>query len=384
MEILFVQFANSMFNYSKENVYYYDEFYKRNKKLGYIRSEYTFEIPKWIAEVDFCLGRDKFETSLLWCEHSVEEIINCVKIHNPDYVLFSLMDCNAEYILDAINRCKNTKFIVGTYNDNFVERLNVQDSVTVAGTVEETIKFLGAEYSYGTDYKLFKNYSTVPRLTMSQGCTNNCKFCTISNKVTPIEERYILQQVDSFKGLNFELVYIDDKTFGQCTNYILLGTIYNEIRSYNPKFKGFIIQTTFYELYKKYDEFVKLHVSVAELGLESYNDPILKKYNKPASELNISECLAKCRARNKIKLIANVIVGFPEETEESYNRTQEFLDKNKDILIGINPAIYTDYDSEERTGELSFTESPNKVLNEKAWITFNNFYNWDNATYIKV
>lgn len=244
-------------------------------------------------------------------------------------------------------------------------------------STKDEADIFNVSYSYGTDYSLFKNAKVIPRLTLSEGCLNNCKFCEIPHKIViPVEWNCIEQQVLSFKELNFKLIYIDDKTFGQCDNYKCLDKLFKIIKNYNEEFSGFIVQTTTKEFLNKYKEFEKLHVKVVEIGMETYNDTILKLYNKPSSEKLLNDCVEVAKYSN-LKIILNLIVGFPEETEESYIRTYKFLYENKNYIFGINPAIYTDYSSSKLSnGELYFSKNKNYKLNTKWWKIFNNFFKW--------
>jgi len=174
----------------------------------------------------------------------------------------------------------------------------------------------------------------------------------------------------SFSDLDYRLVYIDDKTFGQSPNYRIL----KELSKYSHRkdFNGFIVQTTTGLVAKKAKEFREINVKVAEIGLETYNDSILRKYRKPSSEKFIRESVDAAN-KNDLMLIANIIIGLPGETEETYTRTYDFimplLENGK--LIGINPAIYTDYNNDENLGEIDFLKDEQYELNKTWWNKFN-------------
>ena len=96
------------------------------------------------------------------------------------------------------------------------------------------------------------------------------------------------------------------------------------------------------------------------------------KYRKPSSEKLICESVSAAY-ENDLMLIANVIIGLPGETQETYAKTYDFimplLESGK--LIGINPAIYTDYNNEENLGEIDFTKDEQYELNTLWWNKFN-------------
>lgn len=368
MEILFVQFANSVYKRHSSCDAYWDAFYNRWEEIGYYKGDKSFEIPKWIAELDyFTKGIDK---ELFWCLYSSSEVIEKIHKSSYDYVLFSLMNANQDFIRNIVCNCPEQKFIIGGYNEEYLNQLrNDFKNVIICDTTEDVGRTLNREYFFGTDYSFFNGEKTIPRLTMSYGCLNRCKFCIVPHgKITSVDEGLIRQQINSFQGLDYKLIYIDDKTFGQAGNYRSI----KELHPVTSSFNGFIVQTTSGMLIKKAEEFKSIGVYVAEYGLESYNDPILKKYRKPSSERFSDEAVKVCKDID-LKLIANVIIGLPEETEETYQHTFDYVMENLSDgkLIGINPAIYTDYDNNENLGEIDFMQDDKIDLHRKWWDKFN-------------
>ena len=236
--------------------------------------------------------------------------------------------------------------------------------------MKETAQMMGIPYSFGTDYSLFEEWTVLPRLTLSYGCMNNCKFCIVPHEMSTVPKNVIEQQVDSFQDLYFRLIYIDDKTFGQAENYRIIGELGERIRRYNPQFNGFVIQTTTGLLSKRAIEFRNLGVVVAEVGAETFNDRILRAYRKPSSEKMILKSIEAAK-KAEIMIIPNLIVGFPEETESSYRRTYGFLEDYAPKLFGINFAMYTDYSSQECIGEVDFAPSAKINLHRKYWKILN-------------
>lgn len=370
-KILFIQCANSMFKRHDSCDYYWDAFYNCWEHIGYYMGKHVFEIPKWVAEIAYFLTEDDKE--LFYCEYDVYEAINKIIGGNYDYVMMSLMNANQFIIRNIVSRCDKLKFIIGGYNDAFMADMADEfDNVEICSDTIEVANRLDVEYRFGTDYSLFEGERVIPRLTMSYGCLNNCKFCIVPHgSITPVDNSVIEQQLRSFEPIDYRLIYIDDKTYGQCANYAYT----KEMAKLTGKkdFNGFIVQTTTGILYQKAKEFVDVGVRVAEIGLETYNDQILRKYRKPSSEAMTIKAVDACYNCG-LYLIANVIIGLPEETEETYQRTYDYvmplIESGK--LIGINPAIYTDYDNEQNLGEIDFLDDGKTDLHRKWWDKFNN------------
>lgn len=368
MDFLYVQFANSMFLRHSKNDDYWDVFYGINQDFGYYRGKYVFEIPKWIAEINFLFNNKG--NKVFWCINDIKEVIDYVNKNKFDVVLFSVMDCNTNFVKQIIEKLPNQKFFIGGYNNEIYEIGKKFKNVKVFDTIEEIANYCNINYKMGTDYSLFKGESVIPRLTMSHGCLNNCKFCIVPHHLKLVEEESIFQQIKSFDDLQYKLIYIDDKTFGQASNFILLKDLFTYTKKRNKDFNGFIIQTTCYEFLKKYQFFCESGVKVVEIGLETFNDFILKKYRKSSNEKLILESI-KCARKVGLKLIFNIIIGFPEETEETYNKTIDFLKENRENIFGINLSIYTNYESKNSMGEIEFEKTEKLKLHEKYWDKIN-------------
>lgn len=370
-KILFCQFHNFLINgKNNESIAdkYYSGIYTLKEKDGYYKNDAFFELPLWINEVNGSLSNSAFNRDLLIIDN-LKFALYKINRYNPDYILFSVLDVNKNYILDIIKNYRgNGKIILGGYIDfkDFKDFKNV----FIFNDVKSFITSLGINYKYDLNYKLFKNYKTIPRLTLSKGCLNKCKFCTVEKNLVTMDKKNIIRQIKAFKELDFKLVYLNDKTFGQAKNYYLLPMIYKHIKKYNSEFKGFIIQTTASQvLNKSFTDFLKnAFIFACELGVESYNDNILKALNKPHNTLAINKATDILK-NNKIKVIYNLIIGLLPETKITYNNTLNFIAKRfKDIyLLNVyNLALYsnselaksivkiTDNDKNERSLDKSF------------------------------
>jgi hypothetical protein len=335
-QVLFCQFSNVLLNQDKSKIdsKFYEKFYKQNQNLGFYKNQDFFEVPLWISEINGSLKNSNFVSSLHIIK-DMEETINFIKSNNFDLVLFSALDVNKQYIKNIVESNLDQNFVLGGYIDFSYFKNN--QNIKIFKTVKSFIKSLKIDYVYDLDYSLFKNYKTVPRLTLSLGCSHHCKFCTIPNKIESISLKNIVKQYQSFKNLDFKLVYLNDKTFGQNSNYKLLKLIYNHIKKFNPGFQGFIVQTTANLLTKK--RFVKnlenLKVKYVEFGFETYNNKILKKFRKPQTEKIINKAMHNLK-KSKLSIIPNLIIGLIGEDKTSYKKTLTFLKQNQKDIFSLN------------------------------------------------
>jgi hypothetical protein len=345
--ILFCQFHNNLINGNYEKSIadcYYTGIYKHKEIDGYYKSDCFFELPLWIAEIKGSI-EDNYISKLLIID-DIQKAINEISIVNPDYICFSVLDVNKAFIHEIIKACPDRLFILGGYI-NF-EGFKAYNNVKIFDSIKAFIEFLGLPYIYNLDYSLFKGYKTIPRLTLSKGCTNRCKLCIVEKQITEINKRDIIKQIKAFKDLRFKLVYLNDKTLGQCDNYKLLPLIYKRIKAYNPDFKGFIIQTTCNMILKQafIDVIKHSHIFACELGIETYNNDLLKDLKKPQNIRIIDKAMNQL-IKLDVKIIPNIIIGLIGENKKTYDNTLNFIKHYQDniYLLNIyNLALYLNSD----------------------------------------
>lgn len=297
-------------------------------KPGYSIPGDFWELPTWIG-----LMANSLPDSDVYVIRDMDEAIKFFNEAQYDTIAFSSLDVSKEFIKQIATGYQGD-IAVGGYAPK--EEFGGIPNITWYDDMESMVREKGGEFKEGVDYRHFKGTKTQPRLCLSKGCLHKCAFCSIPKGITESTDAVIDSQLEAMKGLDFELVYLDDKTFGQAENYKKLPDIYKRLKKAHKGFKGFIIQTTASRFNQFTDEYLKdSGIKYVELGVESYNNSILKKLHKPATEKVIDKAVEKLR-QNKINFIPNIIVGLPDETAETYQRTLGFLNKNKDVISHIN------------------------------------------------
>ena len=366
---LMVQFSNDVIKGAEGDVAtgkLYDEYSNNlySQRAGYDRPEDFWEIPQWQAAVAHNLPRADHYTV-----RNMEEASSFLRQAGYKNVLFSALDVNAPLVHQLAGDYEGAVAVGGYTN---MKQFADLPNVTVHPSIESFVKSEGANYSEGFDYRHFSGTKTVPRLTMSDGCRHSCAFCTVPKTITETSPDAILQQADAFaKDLPSKLVYINDKTFGQAKNHTMLPEVFDRIKAKNPNFEGFVIQTTAAQMKQFTPEFLKdAGVKYVELGIESYNDPILKAVKKPATEKVINEAADKLRKAG-VTLIPNIMIGLPGETAESYARTMNFLNENQDIISHVNITNTSVYDNTALANELKEVTAKDRsqAVLQKSWMT---------------
>jgi len=347
-KILFCQFSTNLINkdFSKKEIsnIYYSSIWKNRKKDGYFKGKHFWEIPLWIAEISGLLKKENFKKDLFIIQ-DLKKAINYLNKSKADFILFSCLEVNKAFIMEIIKAYKGKgKIILGGYTD--LTPFKKFNNVFTFESLKDFATFLNIPYAYDLDFSLFKNYKIIPRLNLSSGCLNHCKFCSIEKNIKEKSKREIIKQVRAFKDLKFKLIYLNDKTFFQAKNHYLLKSIYRKIKKYNPDFKGFIIQTTATAILKHSDKLKDLKIYACEIGIESFNNEILKDLNKPINEKIVITAIEKLKAL-EVKIIPNFIIGFIQENKKTYLKTLSFIKtylKDFFILNIYNLAIYQNTD----------------------------------------
>jgi hypothetical protein len=141
-------------------------------------------------------------------------------------------------------------------------------------------------------------------------------------------------QAHALNGLDFQLAFLDDKSFGEARNWKEIGLVRNWIHEYNPGFEGFIIQTP--PSLARRPEFLRtcqdLGVRYVEFGVEVVNDQLLSYLRKPFRIRHLVEACELIRSLG-MYVIPNLIIGVPGD---DYQGTRAWLRDNVDIVPVVN------------------------------------------------
>ena len=371
MKFCFLQISNNLINPPQGSVAeeFYDALWQEKHKDGYWRPEHFWELPQWVAEICYTLPDD------VWRAFRVVEEQDENFVPDPDGVYcFSVLDVNINIVKYIIENNQQANFVLGGYIDfdknGFAEYANV----SCFESIKDFAVYYDFPYQYGMDYSLFAGTKCIPRLTLSTGCRHKCSFCIVPDEVQENTRHDIMQQVESFRALKFKLAYINDKTFGQAGNHWYLKVIYHRIKRYNPAFEGFIVQTTAIMAASKDIYFwEKHHIKVVEIGVETYNDELLSRYRKPSREFRIEQAVNKLYVAD-VKIILNLILGLPGETDITYAKTysriktwQERFRQPYSLNI-YTLAIYGDSEiGKEIIGDTSDTDKDELATDRTFW-----------------
>jgi hypothetical protein len=368
-DILFIQPSTWFVTPENDLLEYYTKVYSALSDEGFhIPSRHYMEIPLWVAvlagklsnhNLNFMVAVDMATVLAkvrMWRDNDLSP--------SNKYILMSALDVNKHIIYRLAKLFKDIVFLVGGYVDptyfSPLENVLWMDSIAEVGQV------MSIDLDAPPDYSFFEGQKTIPRLTLSTGCLHRCKFCTVEQTLEILDAENISKQVESFMGLEFSLVYLNDKTFGQAKNWRLLRAAWSAIKDYNPYFQGFVVQTTV-PMARKYAKtwYEDYHVKAIEVGIEIPDDEFLTNMNKPYRlkqllELEIPEGLL---------FIPNLIFGYPQD---DYVATEKWYYSNQKDIAFVNPYVLSLYNN-AKGGEFiesdGLDEDSNENVVERSWLS---------------
>ncbi|MFD0711342.1 30S ribosomal protein S12 methylthiotransferase RimO [Paenibacillus sp. GCM10027626] len=216
---------------------------------------------------------------------------------------------------------------------------------------------------------------TTPRYTahvkIAEGCDNACTFCSIPIMRGKFRSRSIESIVDEVRTLSAQGVREISLIAQDSTNYgtdlydkFMLPELLNRV----SEVEG-IVWVRLHYAYPGFftDELIETIATnpkvckYVDMPLQHSEDSILKRMRRPGRQRDARELIAKIRARiPDVALRTSIIVGFPGETEEDFERLCEFVREMKFDRLGV----FT-YSSEEDTPAVRL---PNHISDEvKEW-----------------
>ncbi len=192
--------------------------------------------------------------------------------------------------------------------------------------------FINKDYRYPFVRK--RRFATV----MTEfGCPYRCTFCIMSTlgwKIRPVDN--VLAELDSVHGLGIRELFFLDQTFALQKPRALELLHAMQTRKYGFGWLCFsrpdiLDDEVLFEMKK-----AGCHTLI--LGLESGDDAILAATKKDYTRAEVLAGFQRC-ASHGLRTVATVIIGLPEETEASFQRTMDFLKTVPVDFVSFNVAV---------------------------------------------
>ena len=204
------------------------------------------------------------------------------------------------------------------------------------------------------DYNRLENYidrvittgNKTTYLRIAEGCSNRCTYCAIPYIRGPLRSRKIedvLEEVKQLaqKGYEELIIIAQDTTKYGIDIYgkTRLAELLSEISKIDGiKWIRFLysypetITDELIEVVKENDKICKYF----DIPLQHISDPVLKRMNRKSNEESIRKLILKIRKEiPDVILRTSLIVGFPGETKEDFQKLYGFVKETKFDKLGV-------------------------------------------------
>jgi anaerobic magnesium-protoporphyrin IX monomethyl ester cyclase len=205
---------------------------------------------------------------------------------------------------------------------------------------------LGSSSYY--DFRIFEGKRTAQVQTM-RGCPYKCSFCNQRNQIVNVASvECVVAELASLEADAYEAVFFDDATFtvNQKRTLSLVQTIQRSgiaLRFAAQTRSECVTKPLLYEMAKAGFRYISF-------GLETTDESVLKDLLKSTSPHAHADHTARAveNCRNcGIESCLNIIVGLPNETNETLLRTLDFANKLNPTFVSLS--AYALYPHQDKT-----------------------------------
>ena len=259
-------------------------------------------------------------------------LLKKLKLKNPD-LIFGICGCmvQQEHIVKKImESCEHVDLVFGTHNihhlkEAYFSKERVVEVLSNQGNITEDLPSLRA-----SDFKAWVN--------IMYGCNKFCTYCIVPytrGKERSRKSMDILQEIQELKDKGYKEVTvlgqnvnaygkdIDDLSFPQLLEKIAqIGIDRIRFTTSHPwDFSDELI-----DVIAKYDNIMP-HI---HLPVQSGDDTILKRMGRRYTSDSYKQLVQRIRKKiPHVALTTDIIVGFPNETEENFENTLKLVDEIK-------------------------------------------------------
>ncbi len=169
------------------------------------------------------------------------------------------------------------------------------------------------------------------------GCPYRCTFCIMSTlgwKIRPVAN--VLDEFDAVHALGIHELFFLDQTFAMQKSRTL--HLLREMQNRNYGFGWLCFSRPDVLDDETLSEMEKAGCHTVILGLESGDEKILASAKKDYALSEVRAGFKRCAAHG-LRTVATVIIGLPEETEDSFQRTMDFLKTVRCDFVSFNVAV---------------------------------------------
>ena len=290
-------------------------------------------------------------------EESIEAILEAAQYKNKNCKCLVVTGCLSQRYKDEIFELMDEVDIILGTNDY----IKIKDAIDEFFKTNKKVMKISSENAHIEEdvKRVISTPKHMAYLKIADGCDNFCTYCIIPKLRGKFKSRSEKSIIEEAKRLSNDgakeiiLVAQDTAYYGKDEGEYKLSKLLKEISKID-KIKWIRLQYCYPENITDdlIDEIAnnKKVVKYLDMPLQHVSDNVLKLMGRKSREDEIYSLIEKLRKKiPDIVIRTSIIVGFPKETEEDFNRLSTFLQKVRLDKVGV----FT-YSKEEGTPAYNF------------------------------
>jgi len=301
-------------------------------------------------------------------ERKSRQIIRRAKKKNPDAVV-AVTGCYAQTKADEVRNMTEADVVLGTSS-----RSRIAEIVTakIKGEDIDLITDIMKERMYEELECEGKMERTRAYIKIQDGCNNFCSYCIIPYARGPVRSRKIENVVNEAKrlsSLGFREVVLTGISVASYGRDLKDGSTLKNVIEEVCRIDGIervrlsSVSPTLFD-----DEFISFAAGEKKLcghfhiSLQSGSSTVLKRMNRKYTAQEYLDTLSRIREKMPDSgITTDIICGFPEETEEEFSETLDFVKKARFLKVHVFP-----YSERSGTVAAQMPQVPHSVREERA------------------
>ena len=259
------------------------------------------------------------------------QIIRRAKKTNPDAII-AVTGCYAQTAPDEVLSIEGVNIVIGTQDRHriveLVEELQVNSSVNHVTDIMKVHEFEELNIKEYTD-------RTRAFIKIQEGCSQFCSYCIIPYARGPVRSRpfdEVITEVKRLAANGFKeiiLVGIHVASYGKDLDNMSLERLIMAVDTIDGVERIRLSSIEPMTLDKSFVESVKASKKLCHhfhISLQSGCDETLKRMNRKYTTAEFKGIVDGLRdAFDDVAITTDIMVGFPGETDEEFNKTVEFV-----------------------------------------------------------
>ena len=252
---------------------------------------------------------------------------------NPAAIL-CVMGCYSQTNPEAL-QLEGVDILVG--NGNKLEVINFLEDKFIDQAIEKKIKILDILQHHAYEKLEVTSYDhSRAFVKIEDGCENFCTYCIIPYARGPVRSKPVQAVIEEIRRIvtsGYQEVVLAGIHTGryQDSKYSLSGLVQKIMGEVQGLKRLRLSSIEINEIDDQFLELMKSSKILADhlhLPLQSGSDVVLTKMERKYDTLFFKEKIEKIKkVRPDISITTDVIVGFPYETDEEFNRTVQFIEE---------------------------------------------------------